>query len=162
MSIILLSRKMHIPPEVWGPFFWNTIHLVALGFSATPTYSEKRAVKEFFESLTRLIPCPICREHYTAHLKANPITVSIDSREDLFRWTVALHNTVNKMLHKATKTEVEVLHYYSELGKRNRSPVWNHEDLKEINMKSYLRGIATATITIGVIGGIFYLVSKTS
>lgn len=147
---------MHISPNVWGPFFWNTLHLVALGYPSQPTYADKRAAKEFFESLTRLIPCAICRQHYTAHLKEMPISSSLDNRQDLFRYTVALHNKVNKMLNKPEKTETEVVHYYELLGQRGRSPIWNHDDIAELNMRSYLKGLAAGAIGVAAIGGFFY------
>jgi len=147
---------MHISPEVWGPFFWNTMHFVALGYPKEPTYADKRAAKEFYESLTRLIPCPTCRDHYTAHLKESPISVSLDNRADLFRWTVAIHNKVNKMLNKPEKTEQEVVHYYSELGNRGRSPIWNSDDLTEVNTRSYLKGITTGIGATILVGGVLY------
>jgi len=152
---------MHIPPEVWGPFFWNTIHLVALGYPSEPTYVDKKAAKDFFESLGRLIPCPICRDHYTANLKEMPITSSLDKRRDLLTWTIKLHNKVNTLLNKPEKTEMEVLAYYEALGKRGRSPIWNTDDLSEINMRSFLRGVAT-TVGIGaVVGTVLYFVKPT-
>lgn len=147
---------MNIPPAVWGPFFWNTLHLVALGYSANPTYVEKRAAKEFYESLTKLIPCPICREHYTAHLKEMPISSSLDNRKDLFTWTVKLHNKVNVMLGKPERTEVEILNYYKTLGERGRSPIWGLDDLSEVNMRSYLRGLATASVIACGVGAVLY------
>ena len=147
---------MHISPDVWGPFFWNTMHIAALGYPKEPTYADKRAAKEFFEALTRLIPCAICREHYTAHIKQKPISVSVDKREDLFRWTVDLHNKVNKTLGKPEKTEVEVIKYYELLGQRGRSPIWNHDDLSEMNMRSYIQGLAAGAAAVAVIGGFFY------
>lgn len=147
---------MHISPNVWGPFFWNTMHLSALGYPSQPTYADKRAAKEFFESLTRLIPCAICREHYTAHLKEMPISASLDTRQDLFRYTVAFHNKVNKMLNKPEKTEAEVIHYYDLLGQRGRSPIWNHDDIAELNMRSYLKGLVAGAIGVAAIGGFFF------
>jgi hypothetical protein len=152
---------MHIPPEVWGPFFWNTIHLVALGYSSQPTYTDKRAAKEFYESLTRLLPCPTCRGHYTAYLKEMPISSSLDNRTDLFRWTVKVHNKVNKMLNKPEKTEAEVLAYYASLGERGRSPIWNMDDMSEVNTRSFLRGIATAIGITAVAGTVIYFVRPT-
>ena len=62
---------MNIPPEVWGPFFWHTIHITALGYSNKPTYAQKKAAKEFYESLSVMIPCPVCREHLKKHLDNN-------------------------------------------------------------------------------------------
>ena len=43
---------MQFPPSVWGPFFWHTIHIVALGYPKSPTYTDKKCAKEFYESLT--------------------------------------------------------------------------------------------------------------
>lgn len=133
---------MHIPPEAWGPFFWHTIHIVALGYPDKPTYAHKKAAKEFFESLTVLIPCPECRDHYTEHLQKNPLTPHLDRRRDLFKWTIVLHNQVNVMLKKREFTETEVLKYYSRLGARGRSPVWTPEDFAEADWSARIQGIA--------------------
>ena len=95
---------MNFPPEVWGPFFWHTIHIVALGYPKDPTYSDKKAAKEFFESLQHLIPCSICKNHYVQHIQNKPITPSLDTREHLIQWTIDIHNEVNKVLNKPTWT----------------------------------------------------------
>ena len=74
---------MQFPPSVWGPFFWHTMHIVSLGYPKNPTYNDKKCAKEFYESLTFLIPCSICREHYKEHISKNPLTPFLDSRKDL-------------------------------------------------------------------------------
>lgn len=144
---------LHIPPTVWGPFFWHTMHLSAMGYPKEPTYSEKRAAKEFFESLQYLIPCPVCKEHYKQHLANNPITPSLDSRKDLFTWTVNVHNAVNKKLNKPEYTEQDAIEFYAKLGERGRSPVWTPEDLQSMEYKSFLLGASTVAITAGILGG---------
>ncbi|NBR60075.1 MAG: hypothetical protein EBT86_00225 [Actinobacteria bacterium] len=142
---------MHLPPNVWGPIFWHTIHIIALGYPIQePPYQIKRAAKDFYESLASLIPCPVCREHYAKHLSENPISPSLDKRADLFRWTVNLHNVVNKSLGKPQISENEAIAFYTKLGERNRSPIWNPADFKERDMKSFLQGII-----YGVLGGAF-------
>jgi hypothetical protein len=77
--------KLKMPPEVWGPLFWHTIHIAALGYSEKPNYSQKKAAKEFFESLIFLLPCDICRKHYTQHLALKPIVQYSDRRQDLLK-----------------------------------------------------------------------------
>ena len=151
---------MHLPPTVWGPFFWHTIHIIALGYSDKPSYAQKKAAKEFYESLAILIPCPICREHFSKHLETYPLTPHLDRRKDLFKWTVVLHNEVNKSLNKPLFEEHEVIKYYTRLGARARSPVINHTDFEESDTKSFLKGVASATAAIGVTGGLIYLLSK--
>lgn len=133
--------EMHLAPHVWGPIFWHTIHITALGYPVQePTYQVKRAAKEFYESLASLIPCPACREHYSKHISENPITPSLDKRADLFRWTVNLHNIVNKSLGKPQVSEHESIAFYTKLGERNRSPLWTSDDFKEMDTRSFIKG----------------------
>lgn len=147
---------MHIPPEVWGPFFWHTIHIVSLGYPQNPTYTDKKAAKDFFESLQVLIPCPICREHYISHMVKLPIGPSLDSRKDLFRWTIELHNEVNMMLGKRKYSETEVIQFYTRLGARGKSPVVSSNDLIEADYQAMLKGIAIGVSITAILGGILW------
>ena len=145
-----------IPPSTWGPFFWHTMHILALGYPNTPTYAEKRAAKEFFESLQHLIPCPVCRQHYTDYLKENPLTPSLDTRKDLFTWTINLHNTVNKQLGKPEFTEMESINFYHTLGELNRSPIWTPDDLQAIQFREALKIIGIIVSGGAILGGLYF------
>jgi len=131
---------MKIPPTVWGPIFWHTIHIVALGYPSNPSYAQKRAAKEFYESLGSLIPCPVCREHYVTHLQKMPLTPHLDRRDDLFKWTVELHNEVNKLLGKPRRLESEVIAYYRRIGARGKNPVIHQDTLDELDLRSMIKG----------------------
>jgi len=147
---------MHIPPEIWGPFFWHTIHITALGYPSEPGYQHKKAAKEFYESLKVLIPCPICRDHYAEHIEKFPITPHLDRRSDLFKWTVLLHNEVNRVLKKPQVTESEVLKGYTRLGKLGRSPIWTPGDFAEADWKARAQGVALGVGITAVAGGIIW------
>lgn len=151
---------MLFPPTVWGPFFWHTIHIVALGYPKNPSYTDKKCTKEFYESFAYLIPCSQCREHYKEHIGRNPLTPFLDSRSDLIRWTVDIHNSVNKMIGKPEWLESEVITYYEKLGQRNRSPIWTREDMKEVDYRSFVKGFITGSITLAGIGGVIYSINK--
>jgi len=151
---------MQFPPSVWGPFFWHTIHIVALGYPKNPTYTDKKCAKEFYESLAFLLPCSICREHYKGYLQEKPIATFLDSRTDLIKWTIQIHNKVNKMLGKPEWTLEEVLSYYEKVGARNRSPVWTKEDMKEVDYGSFVKGFLTGSVVLSVVGGVMYAVHK--
>lgn len=131
---------MRFPPSVWGPIFWHTIHVTALSYPSEPNYAQKRAAKEFYESLAQLIPCPVCREHYQTHLQKMPISPHLDRRDDLFRWTIDLHNEVNKMLGKPIYTELDSINFYRRIGVRERSPFIDQNDLDEIDLRSMIKG----------------------
>jgi len=147
---------MQFPPTVWGPFFWHTIHIVALGYPKNPTYTDKKCAKDFYESLAFLLPCAICREHYKEHLGKHPITTFLDSRTDLIKWTIEVHNSVNKILEKPEWTLPEVLAYYEKLGSRNRSPVWTKDDMNEVDYRSFVKGFITGAAILSTLGGVFY------
>jgi len=149
-----------IPPSTWGPFFWHTMHIVALGYPKKPNYSEKRAAKEFYESFVHLIPCPVCRLHYSNHLKANPVSPSLDSNKDLFTWTVKIHNLVNKDLGKTEYSELDAINFYHALGDLGRSPVWTPQDIDAIQYRHLL--LAGGSVLAGgiVFGGLYYAFTK--
>ena len=71
---------MRISTDAWGPPFWFTIHTIALGYPKNPTYAEKKAAKEFFESLPFLLPCAICKTHLKENLRKYPVTPHLDSQ----------------------------------------------------------------------------------
>ncbi len=152
---------MNVPPAVWGPFFWLTMHIVALGYPAEPTYTDKKAAKDFYESLANLIPCPVCREHYKEHLKNFPLTPNLDSRSDLFRWSVDLHNAVNKMLNKPIWSQEEVINYIKRLGERGKSPIVTAQTFVENDMKMFTIGaLGGAAVVGGVVGWMWWASKK--
>lgn len=152
----------HIPPSTWGPFFWHTMHLVALGYPKEPTYAEKRAAKEFYESFTHLIPCPICKTHYAENLKTMPVTPSLDTRKDLFKWTVDMHNLVNKQLGKPHDyTDADAIAFYNRLGAMGRSPVYTPDDLQSYYFMMTAKYGSMALAGAALLGiGIYWYTSK--
>lgn len=108
----MASAKEQFPPigmspAVWGPIFWHTIHIVALGYPDSPSETERAAATAFYNSLREVIPCPICKEHYRTFLDATPPQVG--SRQELIRWTFDLHNKVNAALGKRVLTFQEFI-----------------------------------------------------
>jgi hypothetical protein len=103
-----------MPPDVWGPIFWHTMHIVSLAYPVQPTEADKAGARAFFESLTTVLPCPICREHYAAKIKETP--PAVDSKGELIYWVWDIHNQVNTMLNKPTITIDQFLEHMRALG----------------------------------------------
>lgn len=150
----------HISPNVWGPILWTTMHLIALGYPKEPTFSEKRAAKEFYESLTHLIPCPICKLHYQQHVIDNPLTPSLDSRHDLFQWTVKIHNLVNKELGKPECTEQDAMAFLHNLGERGRSPILTPEDLHAEKFETMIKQLSYILAGCVLLGTGYIVIQK--
>jgi hypothetical protein len=136
------------------------MHIIALSYPANPSYAHKRAAKEFFESLSHLIPCPKCREHYQTHLQKYPISPHLDRRDDIFRWTVNVHNEVNKSLGRPPVSEMESINFYRRIGARGTSPVINQDDLDEVDMRSMIKGGIVGAGIVLVAGGLLWWTTK--
>lgn len=99
-------------PKIWGPFLWYILHIISFNYPLQPSYADKRIYHDFYVNFKDLIPCSNCRKHYNQHLHNNPITPALDSRADLVKWVIQLHNMVNISLGKPTMTVQEVLTAY--------------------------------------------------
>jgi hypothetical protein len=157
---------MHLPPEVWGPIFWSTLHIVALGFPDEPSYAEKRAAKEFYNSMAYLLPCPVCREHFTTVLQGLPVENWLDNRKSLIEWVVMAHNRVNERLGKPQLTVEQFYTKYTEMAKRGLPipPAGATADVDDgLQQEAYIRGITHtlgALIAVGAIGGLLWMSYK--
>jgi hypothetical protein len=107
---------IRMPPDVWGPNFWATIHIATLGYPTQPTEEDKVNARKFFESLRTMIPCSICREHYQKHLQESPLGDAVESRGQLIYWAWELHNRVNVMLGKREYTIEEMMENLQRMG----------------------------------------------
>jgi hypothetical protein len=87
-------------PKIWGRYMWTSIHTIALGYPDNPSEQDKTNYKEFYTNLWKVIPCQRCSDNYQKHLLELPIDEFLSTNDDLFKWTVDLHNIVNKYLNK--------------------------------------------------------------
>jgi hypothetical protein len=103
---------MGFDPKFWGPEAWWFIHLVALNYPINPSEEDKKNYTKFFESLKNTLPCPGCAFNFGEKLKKTP--PRLENREQLFNWTVDVHNEVNKSHGKPEISYEEALKKISE------------------------------------------------
>lgn len=84
---------MGLSPNLWGSQAWHFIHSVALSYPENPTDADKKKYYNFFLYLGRVLPCPICGQHFLEKMKKYP--PNMENNERLFQWTVDIHNTIN-------------------------------------------------------------------
>lgn len=102
-------------PNVWGKYQWTSIHFSALGYPKHPSIETKNYFKKYFnEILPEILPCEGCRNHLKQTLKYElPITDrDLENKDNLFKWTVNLHNIVNKRLKKPVLSYEDALMIY--------------------------------------------------
>lgn len=96
----IVIREMGLVPSHWGPHVWAAIHLICLGAPDTLDSSQQQSYRSFFEGLPYVLPCATCATHLLQNLEKVPISGHLGSKDELFEWSVKLHNVVNEMLGK--------------------------------------------------------------
>lgn len=96
-------------PDIWGPHFWNVLNSIALTYPENPDVQEQQHVINFITNLQHILPCEKCREHFKENLKKFPLTEAATSGENLTKWVIDVHNSVNQSNGKRTLSYKEGL-----------------------------------------------------
>lgn len=101
-------------PNVWGKHAWFFLHSITLAYPQCPSEEDKKNIKNFFENLHLVLPCPKCKINYKAHLDKTPLTDDIlSSKYKLISWLINIHNQVNIMNGKPQLSYDQVLNIYT-------------------------------------------------
>ena len=107
-------------PDVWGPHAWIFLHSITLEYPDNPTNEDKLNVMNFFNSVGSVLPCQKCRVNFNLHLKKNPLTEKvIESKTNLVKWMIDIHNCVNVINNKNEVSYEESLKEILKLYKYN-------------------------------------------
>ena len=88
--------------NTWGPDMWHIIHTIAKAYPLKPTAQDKNIAYQMAKYMALILPCKKCQAHYiTNFTKYKP---DLDSGPAFFKWTVKIHNQVNKSNHKKQYT----------------------------------------------------------
>jgi len=95
-----MSKEI-IGPNVWGPVIWHALHYISLGYPVNPSEDQKQKYKTFFSLLSDVIPCSICRNHFSENLiKMRLSDEFLKTKESLIKWLIDFHNIVNELNKK--------------------------------------------------------------
>jgi len=116
------------------------MHLISFEYPINPTEYDKRIYHDFYTSLKDVIPCEDCKKHYREHITRYPLTPHLDSRDNLVKWVIQVHNFVNTSLGKPTLSIEQVMMIYKDL--KPQSPfikVDTERIIKKTEQKEYYR-----------------------
>lgn len=123
-----MSLLNTMDPRIWGPHAWFFLHSVTFAYPDNPNEEDKKNIIQFFNGLSLILPCSVCREHYKENLKKYPIEFSCNNRLDLVNWLINIHNTVNRHLGKEIKNNNEVINNFNNLYKKKYTcPLTNNK-----------------------------------
>ena len=98
--------------DIWGPAAWKFLHTITFAYPNQPTLEDKRNYKLFFENIGNVLPCPMCKIHFSQNLKKHPIEFALESKNNMIKWLIDFHNEVNKSLGKRIYSYKEVYDVY--------------------------------------------------
>lgn len=107
------------PPQshIWGPHLWMILHSSAekIGVSKIKNLpqEEVRIWSTLLGSLRYSLPCPICKQHYSAYYLSAPITNY--NKEFIRNWLYVLHNQINTRTHKQSPAVEQLPEIYGKL-----------------------------------------------
>jgi hypothetical protein len=116
-------------PNIWGKHAWIFLHSVSMNYPDNPSNEDRKNHKNFFENLRYVLPCEVCKKHFTQHILHNPIEPALHSKRKLVEWLINVHNQVNISLNKPTMTYDQVIELYKKIYNGNMYL----EDVKKTN-----------------------------
>lgn len=136
-------------PSIWGPNLWVVLHTISFNYSQNPSKEELKSHLDFFNSLVHIIPCRVCKNHYSNFIENNPIKDNLNNRDSIIRWVLKCHNNVNKLNNKPEWDYNKLIRHYSNLYNTTQQIVF----ISNNNIPIYV-------ILIVLIGVLVYIINK--
>ena len=121
--------------NIWGPHLWFSLHTISFNYPTNPTIEDKKNYNFFFTSLKEVIPCSICKKNYIRHLIEHPIDNYLNSKEDLVKWVIDMHNMVNTETGKNNYYYKKIIKMYEDVYKKKLidKNYENYENFENVN-----------------------------
>ena len=99
--------------KIWGPHAWLFLHTITFNYPENPSEQDKVNFFTFFDSLKHVLPCAKCRKHYQENSK--DLKDNLNSKDDLVKWLINIHNNVNIINNKSAWTYHDVYNKYQDI-----------------------------------------------
>lgn len=95
---------------IWGPYFWYLFHFITFNYD----HEKIQIYKQFFNNIKYILPCPICRTHYSKFIDKYKPDKYLNSKDNFIKWMIDFHNIVNKGLKKKQINYSDALNLYKQ------------------------------------------------
>ena len=138
-------ERYNLNIKKWGSSGWLYLMAIALQYPDNPTQDDRENYKTFFLANQHVIPCGLCRKHYSDNLEIFTLTEEVlHSRRTLAQWINKMRNAVNK---SNKKPEVDFLHMIADYMTPDMAQnMLSMEELKQLRIidecknEAYLQG----------------------
>lgn len=144
-----LSKGFYADPIIWGSCAWDFMLAISMTYPDNPDEDTALRYKNFYYSLTDVLPCVVCRDHYKQNIsKVLPIDNYLGNSKLLSKWVIQMHNIVNRKNNKKVVGYDEALKLYFERNK--------HKAGLDVKFKINYWILSIILIILTLITGYFY------
>jgi len=101
-------------PKYWGSRYWFVLHNASVNYPLKASLTEQQGMKGFILGIPVTLPCEKCKPHAQAFIMKyiDSLDIICNGRENLFKFFVDFHNTVNYRLGKPILTYEQAYKLY--------------------------------------------------
>jgi hypothetical protein len=103
-------------PKIWGPHYWYNLHNSSLHYPLNASPIVKERIKNRILAIPYEISCRACQIHASAYIEQfseKELDDIVSTRDNLFKFYVDFHNSVNKRLGKPIWSVEEAKKFYN-------------------------------------------------
>jgi hypothetical protein len=108
---------LEVDTKYWGKYFWYILHFISLNIEN----EHVDIFRDLIFSLEYILPCPVCREHFSKLLKKNNYIYS--KKDDCNNILFNIHNKINNRLNNLVY-DIEVLKNYKNYKKFYKNVIY--------------------------------------
>ena len=126
------SFAKKLDPSIWGPIYWDFLHIVAYSYPEHVNQVTKRKYYDFIQNLPLFIPISEMGDRFASILDKYPVSPYLDNRDSFIRWVHFIHNKYNIMLGKKEISLAENIDLFLQKFRSKpirfteRSNLWRH------------------------------------
>ena len=124
----------------WTEPTWKVLHIYSL------VNTNREAFNQLLHALAQSMPCPQCRLHLKQYLEDYPLSES----QSLFKYSVDLHNDVNKRLNKPVMTLPEAKKKWLDAIKSPAQPTLNYKDFRSYKTVVWVVIVISLLLLVGM------------
>ena len=83
-------------PVIWGPTLWSSLHFITMGYPENPSKKDIENQIVFLHSLSNVLPCDICKNHFREHLSKTNLPLELSTKQGYIGLIHRIHNSVNR------------------------------------------------------------------
>ena len=105
---------INLNPKIWGPHGWFFIESVVIGLPDKIPLEIQNELKHFFISISFLLPCETCRQHFSEYIKSTDIMgVDFSTKIQVLTWINRVHNNIRKINRSKPINIEKTIQYYN-------------------------------------------------